>query len=312
VPGTFPPSLQLLRKNGTFIENCTMDLRSIFRSDRLSPEWTYTADGMLWRLFCARGGRLVGECRDQEKKTATFFCLDERTGLPLWKNLTLDEAWWVGIEAVIGETLILHTYAKPDMPQHRGIRAFDVATGTLRWRNDESTFWFSLDDRLFAYRDLFEKRVGYECDLSSGAVLRTFEDTMDELGALRANASGNQDLDGVVLPEPFNRESSSAELQLLCDKALRGAVPAGTIDVVQSKDVVAFSYYLSARQERNEKPAFENHLCVFRSPGGVRLFSGVISENLAFPVPDTFFIRGSRLLFLKNQQSLVSLRLWQS
>ena len=27
---------------------------------------------------------------------------------------------------------------------------------------------------------------------------------------------------------------------------------------------------------------------------------------------DTFFIRGSRLLFLKNQQSLVSLRLWQS
>jgi len=73
-PGTFPLSLQLLRKNGTFIENCTMDLRSIFRSDRLSPEWTYTADGMLWRLFCARGGRLVGECRDQEKKTATFFC----------------------------------------------------------------------------------------------------------------------------------------------------------------------------------------------------------------------------------------------
>lgn len=289
-----------------------MDLRSIFRSDRLKPEWTYTADGMLWRLFCARGGRLVGECRDQERKTATFFCLDERTGLPLWKDLQLEEGWWVGIEAVFGETLILHSYAKPDMPQHRGIRAFDVATGTPTWSNDESTFWFGVNDRLYGYRDLFEKRVAYEFDLTSGSVLRTFEESLQELNVLRAEASENQDHAGVVLPEPLDRETLSADVQSLLDKALRGAAPAGNVDVVQSKDIVAFSYYLAAHHERNERPTFENHLCVFRIPGKVRLFSGVINENLAFPVPDTFFIRGSRLLFLKNQQSLVSLRLWQS
>jgi hypothetical protein len=289
-----------------------MNLRSLFQPDRLTPEWVHTADGLLWRLFCARSGRLIGECRDQERKTATFFCLDERTGVPLWKNLRLEESWWVGIEAVIGDVLILHTYAKPDMPQHRGIHAFDVATGSPRWRNDDCTFWFSVRDRAYAYRDLFEKRVGYEFDVFSGAVLRTFEESLDELGALKAESSGNQDLEGVVLPEPFDRESSGAGLQQLFDRALRGAVPTGSVDFATSKDIVAFSYYLPARRGRGEKPAFENHLQVYRSPDGVRLFSEVINENLAFPVPDTFFIRGPRLLFLKNQQSLISLRLWQS
>lgn len=289
-----------------------MNLRSMFRSDRLQPEWTYTAEGMLWRLFCAKGGRLVGECRDQERKTASFFCLDENTGLPLWKNLQLEEAWWVGIEAVLGETLILHSYAKPDMPQHRGIRAFDVANGMPRWRNDESTFWFGVGDRLYAYRDLFEKRVGYELDLNTGAHLRTFEESLQELNDLREQASEIQDRERVVLPGPFDRESSSPEIHVLIDRALRGASPEGGIDIVQEKDIIAFSYYLPAENDREEKPRFENHLCVFRLPGGVRLFSEVINENLAFPVPDTFFIRGSRLLFLKNQRSLVSLRLWQS
>lgn len=284
----------------------------MFRSDRLKPEWTYSADGMLWRLFCAEGGRIVGESRDQERKTASFFCLEEISGLPLWRNLQLEEAWWVGIEAVMGDMLILHTYAKPDMPQHRGIRAFDVASGTPRWRNDESTFWFGVRDRIYGYRDLFEKRVGHEIDLKTGALLRTFEESLQELNELREQASEIQDRSGLVLPEPFDRESASPKIQSLFDRALRGAAPTGGVDVVMEKDVVAFSFYLPAQNERKERPTVENHLCVFRLPGGSRLFSEVINENLAFPVPDTFFIRGQRLLFLKNQQSLVSLRLWQS
>jgi len=289
-----------------------MNFRSMLRSDRVRPEWTYTADGMLWRLFCVKEGRMVGECRDQERKTASFFCLDENSGLPLWKNLQLEETWWVGIEAVLGDTLILHTYAKPDMPQHRGIRAFHVATGAPLWRNDESTFWFGVEERLYAYRDLFEKRVGHEFDLKSGDLLRTFDESLQELNELRQRAAEIQDCEGLVLPQPFERESSGPEMQSLFDKALRGAEPAGGVDVVQEKDVVAFSYYVRSQKDRNEKPTFENYLCVFRVPGEALLFSEVINGNLAFPVPDTFFIRGSRLLFLKNQQSLVSLRLWQS
>ncbi len=289
-----------------------MIFRSIFRSDRLNPEWTYTADGVLWRLLCAKGARIVGECRDQERKTASFFCIDENTGLPLWENLKLEEAWWVGIEAVLGDTLILHSYAKPDMPQHRGIRAFDVANGLPLWRNDESTFWFGATNRLYAYRDLFERRVGYELDLKSGRVLRTFEESLQELHVLRQQASENQDREGVVLPEPFDREAPGEEVRSLFAKALRGATPTGNVDFVQEKDIIAFSYYLTAASTRSERPVFENHLCVFRTPGGVRLFSGIINSNLAVPFPDAFFIRSSRLLFLKNQRSLVSLRLWQS
>jgi len=212
-----------------------MNLRSLFHADRLKPEWTYTADGMLWRLFCAKGERIVGECRDQGRKTASFFCLDENTGLPLWKDLRLEEAWWVGIEAVLGDTLVLHSYAKPDMPQHRGIRAFDVASGTPRWRNDESTFWFCVDDRLYAYRDLFEKRVGYELDLNTGAHLRTFEESLQEINDLRERATEIQDREGVVLPGPFDRDSASPEAQSLFDKALRGALPAGGVDIVDQR-----------------------------------------------------------------------------
>jgi len=289
-----------------------MKLSSIFRSDRLSPEWTYTAEGTLWRLFCASGGRIVGECRDQDRKVASFFCLDENTGFPLWKNLQLEQAWWVGIEAVLEDTLLFHTYAKPDMPQHRGISAFDVETGALRWRNDDITFWFGGNGRAYAYRDFFEKRVGYELDLKSGNVLKSFEDSLQELHALRKDAAQTQDFTGVVLPEPLDTTATGDEVRSLLMKALRGATPSGSVEFVKEKDVVAFSYYLTTSNSRSDKPAYDNHLCVYRQPGESRLFSGVINENLALPVPDTFFLRGSRLLFLKNQQSLISLRLWQS
>jgi len=289
-----------------------MKFASIFRSHDIKPEWAFTAEGVLWRLMCAVGGKIVGEARDQERRSASFFCLDEQTGVPFWKDLRLEEPWWVGIEAVIGDTLLFHSYSKPDMPQHRGVRAFNVQTGGERWRNDDITFWFATTESLCGYRDFFEKRVAYELDLKSGDVLRSFEDAPRELLDLKSAAVENQDLENVVVPEPYDDTAASDEIRGLLAKGLRVAKPVGPIDVLRHRDCVAFSYYLKASRSQVDRPLFNCNLCVFRVPGGNRIFSEITNSGLALPVPDTFFLRGQRLLYIKDQRTLVSLRLWQS
>lgn len=289
-----------------------MNIASIFRSATIKPEWAFTAEGVLWRLLCANGGRIVGEARDQERKSASFFCLDEQTGVPLWKDLRLEEPWWVGIEAAIGDTLLFHTYTKPDMPQHRGVRAFDLLSGSERWRNDDITFWFATNETLCGYRDFFEKRVGYELDLKTGEVLRSFEDSPQALLALKSAAVENQDLQDIAVPAPFDESSARDDLKGLLSKALRGSRPAGPIDVLKHRDCVVLSYYLESSRSQSDRPLFNNYLSVFRVPGETRLFSEITNSDMVLPVPDTFFIRGQRLMYLKEQETLVSLRLWES
>ncbi len=254
---------------------------------------------------------IVGECRNQEKKSASFFCLDEKSGKPLWQDLRLEEPWWIGIEAIVGTSLLLHTYTAPDMPEHRGIQAIDIETGNLRWRNDDATFWFGFGDRLFGYRDLFEGRVGYEIDLQTGAVTKTYEDSLQELHDLRRRLSEEQSRPELTLPEILAAGEGETKIRSLVNRATRSNKILGNIEFVREDDVLAFNVHIRTRNIAAGSPVFENHLIVYRLSSGKKLFSEVIGQNLKACVPDSFFVRRPRLFYIKDQRTLTSLLLWK-
>lgn len=289
-----------------------MNLRSLLQSDKLSPEWRYAAQGTLWRILPTKSGRIVGECRDQERKVATFFCLDENTGQALWHNLQLEQPWWNGVETVHDGVVIFHAYAQPDMPAHKGVYAYDLVGGHLLWKNDELTFWFCEGSCVYAYRDTFEKRIGYELELKTGALLRTFGESLEELHALRRRAGDQQGDDGVIVPEPLQDGGDEKTVAAFVAKALKGRTPAAAPEFIRQRDLVAFTFYCSKQGSAAERPRYEISLFVFHLPNARVLFSEIIGTNLTAPVPDTFFIKGDRLFFIKDQRVLVALRLWQS
>ncbi len=286
-----------------------MNFFSLFQSARLTPEWSYLANGIVWRLLFTGKRKIVGECRNPEKKTVSFFCLDEESGKPVWQDLSLDEEWWVGMEAVLGETLLLHGFASPDMPQHRGIRAYDLGTGTLRWRNDDVTYWFGMGDRLFAYRDLFERRVGYEIDSIAGEFKTIYDKSLEDLHDLRRDAA--EPGPDMTLPEIMSDGGVDPDILTFITRLTKGKGIAGTVEFIRENDILAFNYHVRAREASPQSPRFENHLFVYRYPQGNRLFSDVTARNLKAQVPDAFFVRRRRLFFIKDQNRLTALRLWK-
>ena len=285
---------------------------SFLRSDHLSPEWTFSAGSIIWRLMLAQHGRVVGECRDSENKVASFFCLEMSTGKALWRDLRLDEQWWVGIEAVQKDVVLLHAFAKPDMPEHKGIRAIDAASGAQLWRNDDVSYWFGHDDRVIAYRDFFERRVGYEIDLQSGVLLKTHDTSLEELHALRYQAAEEQSLPEVTLPEIFVEEEADAALAALVVKETKGKELSGKIEYICHNGFLAFNFHVQRRDDTRVPPKLENNLIVYRLPEKKRVFADVIGRNLRGYVPDSFFVKHPFVLFIKDQRVLTALRLWKS
>jgi len=289
-----------------------MKILSLFRTGQLKVEWTYTAHGSIWRILVSKAGRIVGECRSQDKKTTSFFCVDGSTGAPVWQDLRLQESWWIGIEAVHDNVLILHGFAEPDLPVHRGLMAFDVETGAERWRNDELTYWFGHRGQVYAHRDLFEKRIGYALNLDTGVVEQTYEESLEPLHNLRKQASGEPDVEGLRFPELTNLGSLEASLGALIEREIRGKKIAGGTEVIVEDGFLLLSYHSVRPDSTIETPLYDNHFVIFDLEKRRSLFTGILVQNARAPVPDSFFVKSPFVYFVKDLNTLTAVRLWKS
>ncbi|MBS4028163.1 MAG: DUF4905 domain-containing protein, partial [Ignavibacteriales bacterium] len=86
---------------------------NLFSKKQLRPVWQYTCDGILWRLKVSNNRLILGEDRNTEAKTVSYFCVEETTGKILWKNLKFDEPFWIGINAVYNNVAYFHEYESP-------------------------------------------------------------------------------------------------------------------------------------------------------------------------------------------------------
>ena len=108
-------------------------------SRRLHRAWEFTPGQPIWRLHPPVNKRIIGEVRDVEARQATFFALDAVTGSCLWRDRELHDAWWVAIERVAGDKLVLHGFSSPDSPVLHGATVVDIPGGTVVWSNREWT-----------------------------------------------------------------------------------------------------------------------------------------------------------------------------
>ena len=134
------------------------------------PSWQFNTGSTVWKLLCSKN-LLVGDVRDTEKKTASFFTLDFQTGDVLWKNVSVGETWWIGMQSIMNDTILLHGFEKPDMPIPKSIYALDLATGKTLWQNNEMTFLFAYNNKLYAQRTGFRENKFYELDPRTGEIV---------------------------------------------------------------------------------------------------------------------------------------------
>jgi hypothetical protein len=287
-----------------------MKIFSIFRSVHIEPFWTYSSEGVLWRILFSPHQRIIVEIRDQERKQASFSCLDEETGLPLWQNLQLGEKWWVGLETIHDRYAILHEFPKPDMPEHRGIWVVDVETGSLLWERRELTFWFAFQNRLYAYEQRFDKRVGYVLEMASGATLELYEEGLESLLAVRQLAMHTEEPEETFFPLRAEISSPRPALDGIIRKEIQGEAVVGSVEFLQHRNLLILNYHSAMKESSPEAPLLKSRLKILDLRRGSRIYDDILFEGGNAPVPDSFFVRHNSVYFVRNQHTLVSLRPW--
>jgi hypothetical protein len=288
------------------------DFFPLFRSKQLKPIWEFDTDVLIWRIFFSSQNTIVGETRNQEAKSTSFFCVDARTGKSLWKEIEFDEPWWIGVETVYDKWIILHRFARPDMPKHCGIHMVELATGKLLWRNDELTYWFVHDQKLYAYKYIFEKRLEYEIDINTGTVLNEYADNLDSLHELRRQVLKNESegMQGTIFPELYNQRQVDSEAAAIVQQITGGNALEGCIEYLLQSNILLVSYY--RKEKFSASTTLENILTVYDTERREMRFNEIIVKGVQVPSPDTFFVRDEFVYFIKNQNTLTALRLWKS
>ncbi len=286
-----------------------MRIFPLFNRRVLRPSWSFTPGGNIWRLLPSQTGEFVGEARDQDKKRVTFFAVNADSGTPLWSDRSFDEAWWMGIEEVGGEIVLVHGFASPDMPQHKGIVALGLRNGAQLWENKDWTYWFIQDDAVIVHKTVFEKRIVAELDIRSGNVRRELNDE-GEISRVAESANRiSQMHDSLVFPEIFDPGDQDSPVSRVLREEFSGPEVRGDVEFAVSGDYVALNVHRRSPRAAGESETVDNEFKICDAKSSRIVYADTIARNARGPVPDSFFLWRNVVYYIKDQKTITAVRL---
>ncbi|MDX9759856.1 MAG: DUF4905 domain-containing protein [Bacteroidota bacterium] len=267
------------------------------------PVWHIDAGATLWRVLFSDDGHVLGEVRDLDAKTAWFFCAREEDGTIRWNDLRTDEPWWVGIEEVGDGRFYLHGFRKPDMPQHRGIHAYDLATGQPLWRNEELAFLFVFDGSVYAAEERFAGRHVLRLSRDDGSVVEELGVQDDRIAVMRGMLN-DQAFAGYRYPQPFDEtHPRHGELRAHVHAAVRPDRVTGTLDVWSEDGLLVMAWHEEIAEKNG---TYRQELRAVDLADGQTIFHDTIVDAAQGPGIDSFFIKHHRLYYVKNYRTLTA------
>jgi len=268
---------------------------------RIKKNYNFDNKRQIWRIIPTNEGKLIIEEREPEKKQAYFHCLSLDTGKKLLSNFQFDDKFWVGIEAVKNDTIFFHKFAKPDMPKHRGIFAFDLKAKELTWQNPEFVFLFLLNDKIYTYKEKFEGRNFYSISSASGEIIEDIGNDHERINNLRSEASKKEANKGYIFPEVFDTNSEFENRVGDFIKSLRNDfVISGKIEYLLSNGLLMMSFHVA-----NPKGTLDNIFKAVDLSKGKFILEEVINKETSLFLTDSFFIKDDLLFLLFGKTRLV-------
>ncbi len=260
---------------------------------KLKKKYVHNNKRQIFRLIPTTTGKLIIEERETEKKQAYFNCLEIESGKKIFKNLQLDEKFWLGIEAIYNDVIFFHRFTKPDMPQHNGIIAFDINDQKIMWQDDYQTFLFIKDEKVYAFRQMFENRKHFTLDYKTGGIIEELGSDSVSINNLREEVIASEDFSGYLFPRKHDSSVIFNEVANQFLKSLREIhLISGSTEYVLRDNLLLFNFH--------EIIADNSLMNIFKavdlSKGKYILEVTLNSRTNAF-APDSFFIKDD-LLFL--------------
>jgi hypothetical protein len=254
----------------------------------------------IWRIIPTDNGRLIIEERETEKKLAYFHCLSIDSGKKILSNFQPEDKFWVGVEAVRDDIIFFHKFAKPDMPKHRGIFAFDLMKKEFIWQNPELTFLFILQEKIFAYKEKFEGRDYYAINLSNGEIIEDVGANYELINRLRDESIKEEENKDYLFPEVFETDSVADNRVNYFIKSLRNDfVISGKIEFIWKDNLLLLSFH-----EANSKGTLNNLFKAVDLSKGKYILEEVINKETGLFLTDSFFVKDDLLFLLFGKTRL--------
>jgi hypothetical protein len=252
---------------------------------------------MIWRLLPAPGKRFIGEEREISQKSVSFFCIEQETGTIRWRNLRLQEPWWIGIEAVHKDVVLLHEYAMPDLPDHKKIHALDLSSGRTLWQNEELRYLFAYQESIYAVEIGYEVQRYYELNLMTGHIAREVDASY---AATIRDIAYSQTTEPVEFPVRFEQRTGD-ELGRTIARLTKGENTIESIDYLRRGEFLALCYHTALGQDPAGR-LMDQHFMI--SDGRRILYHEILNERVQNVVPDAFFGIGDFVYSIKGKQVL--------
>jgi len=213
------------------------------------------------------------------------------------------------METIHRGVLILHGFAQPDLPEHKGLTAVDLDSGTILWHSDGLTFWFIDGDTVYGYRPTAERRIACALSLRTGAVEKEFREDIDALFGLQSRSI--PEAAALVFPRIFGEEPLEGPHRDLIEKKLRRDRTEGNVEFVDHHGFLIVSHHERESVEPGSG-VLRNLLDVVRVEDGRTVYSDTMSRGRSSPVPDSFFLHDGFVYYVKDQSILIAVNLWKS
>lgn len=272
--------------------------------NRMRPAWRFEPGGVIWRIVPAGGDLLLGEARATTTKEVSFFCVDLSSGVPLWDRREFGYGWWTGIEAVLEGVALIHGFASPDMPQHRGLTGVDLRSGREIWSRPDVRFLGTSGGLLVVETGAGELGLLLDLDLRTGYVRRS----RPAAGAAPLLTVDHAPAELTArFPRPLEDTPAPGDtLAALALEHCRDVALEAPPEVLDAGTTLIMSYHeLLGAGARS----YRNVLKVVDVQRRSLLYEDVLDADVGAIAPESFFLIGSLVLYIRDRRVLTALRL---
>lgn len=267
---------------------------------KLKKKYRFDNKRQIWRIIPTNSGKLVIEERESEKKQVYFHCIELTSGKKILQDFQLDDKFWVGIESVKDDYIYFHKFAKPDMPKHKGIFAFDIKTKKIFWENSNLTFQFMFRDKMYAYVEEFGGKKFFALNLQDGTVEDELGDNPLLINELRDQSIADNIPAGYLFPEVFSSDSLIENNTFDLISSLKtDFMISGKIEYLLKNGLLMMSFHTV-----NEKGKLNNIFKAVDLSGRKYILEEVLNKDTSLFYTDSFFVKDDFLFLLFGKTRL--------
>ncbi len=276
----------------------------LFSQKKLKPKWIFKAPEnlKLWKVFPSKDDKILCELRDVDKKLVKFVCISVDDGRKIWEDLNLDEPWWVQISDTDEDLFFLCEFRRPDFPVQGKIYAVNSKDGKILWENDDYNFLLALNGKVYASKNLIDKRIYSEIDSRTGEILWEHGEDVEFINS--AKDIKFESMNFIETSEPFDEfHLNYEEINDIIKTFIKDATDKFPPEVLVKQKFSIVSYHAP----RGDK--FSSVLKIIDIEEGELIYQDMLYDDLSYFVPDSFFAKDDFIFYVRNQKELVAIKL---